>query len=147
MKVIFVFLTSPKKRTKKWKNLTWHYCDTYIKSNLFRSFFLKNLQHHKLLSKLTDLYIVQNFANYQTTSQINNCLPKEFCNRGRGLSATEPASHSSITNFLMPTYLNYLASTQLHTIWPSTLCALILFIDPKLNFQPNWTLSGELLFR
>ena len=30
-KAIFVFLTSPKKRTKKWKKLTW-----YIKSNLFR---------------------------------------------------------------------------------------------------------------
>ena len=27
-----------------------------MKSNLFRSFFLENLGHHKLLSKLTDLY-------------------------------------------------------------------------------------------
>ena len=27
-------------------------------------------------------------------------LTKEFCNRGRGLTAEETASHSSITNFL-----------------------------------------------
>ena len=57
-KAIFVFLTSPKKQTKKMKKfdllLLW-----YIKWNLFRLFFLENLGHHKLLSKLTDIYMMK----------------------------------------------------------------------------------------
>ena len=35
----------------------------------------------------------------------NMMVPKEFCNRGRGLSAAETASHSSITNFLTWMYI------------------------------------------
>ena len=53
-KAIFVFLTSPKKRTKKWKKLTCYYYDTL--SQIFFVRFFGESRTQKLLSKLIDLY-------------------------------------------------------------------------------------------
>ena len=47
-KAIFVFLTSPKKRTKKRKKLTCYYYDSIHQVKSFSFVFLENLGHHKL---------------------------------------------------------------------------------------------------
>ena len=71
-------------------------------ARIFKSSYLRSFFHKRNVIK-NDIF-VYNDGRFTLVGcdmiQVNELLGKEFCSRGRGLSAATYASHSSITNFL-----------------------------------------------